>query len=178
MQRRSLFVAGGGFLCACAVNKVQAHTLYNQWVVFRQKHLVIGSHRQDSATYEVAKQIVAILNNKLPKASARVARAPTAGRIASLIGTNQMQVALLSYADAIDIAAGNGTFKPYGEIDIKALFLAKQYVLIGRADIPEKHSWLIAHALNGSELASVDDIVPPVPWHQGTIQYRAGQPLK
>ena len=177
MQRRSIIYAGCGLLCACIVTGVQAHTLYNQWVVFRKKHLVIGSHREDLVTYQLARKIVAILNEKLPKASARVARAPTSGRIASLIGTAQMDVAMLSHQEAVDMAAGKGTFKPYGEIDIKALFLAQHYVLVGRADIPDKHSWLIAHALDGSELITSDSVEPPVPWHHGTRLYHSGKPL-
>ena len=177
MQRRRIVLTGCGLISACIANGIQAHTLYNQWVVYRQKHLVIGSHRQDPSTYQLAKQIVAVLNDTLPKASARVARAPTAGRIASLMGTAQMQVALLSHTDAIDMAAGIGTFKPYGKINIKSLFLAQQHVLVGRADVPDKHSWLIAHALYGSKLPGLVNTDAPVPWHQGARDYHAGQPL-
>ena len=128
-------------------------------------------------TYDLARKIVTELNDKLPAASARVARAPTPGRIASLIGTAQLDVALISHQEAVDMSNGIGTFQPYGKIDIKTLFLTQNYALIGRAEIPDRHGWLIAHALDGSELKITDKADPPVPWHRGVINFHSGNPL-
>ncbi len=171
MRRRDILYACCGLGCTIITRDVWAHTLYNQWIVYRQKHLIIGCHKQDLATYKLAKQIVTLLNQNLPKASARVARAPTSGRIASLIGTAQLDVALLSHREAIDMADGSGMFKPYGKTDIRTLFLTQDYVLVGRAEMPDKHSWLIAHALDGSELKFQDKVDPPVPWHRGVMHF-------
>ena len=43
-----------------------AHTPYGQWVVYRKKHLLIGAHRADPATYELAKKLAAVLAHSLP----------------------------------------------------------------------------------------------------------------
>ncbi|MGI9384275.1 MAG: hypothetical protein ACR2PO_14075, partial [Methyloligellaceae bacterium] len=107
MNRRRLIravtlAAGGVLLCG--------HTPYGQWVVYRKKHLLIGCHRADQQTYDLAKQLVAILEDRLPKASARVARAPNAGRLASLLGTDQMDVAVLAWADATAMLKGQAEF--------------------------------------------------------------------
>ena len=65
-----------------------AHTLYPQWVAYRRKHLLIGCHRKDNRTYELAQQLVGDINHALPKAKARPARTPHPERLASLIGTD------------------------------------------------------------------------------------------
>lgn len=181
MLRRNFVRNGIGLLAACVwtFNGVQAHTPFKQWVVYRRKHLLIGCHKQDMETYALAKQMIRVLETRLPAAKARVARAPNPGRLASLLGTDQLDVALLSYEDAIMMAAGKGSFKPYGEIELKVLFLHSKYVLVGRADIPAKHAWLIAHAFDKSEIENniLDDEVPPLSWHNGTKLYLSGRPI-
>ena len=72
MNRRRLIRTGGA---AAAAFWLSGHTPYGQWVVYRKKHLLIGCHRADPQTYELAKQLVAILEDRLPKARARIARA-------------------------------------------------------------------------------------------------------
>lgn len=158
---------------------MQAHTPFNQWVVYRRKHLLIGCHKEDMETYALAKRIVEILATSLPAAKARVARAPTAGRLASLLGTDQLDVALLDYKDAALMAAGKGTFEPYGKIDLKTILLHPQYALVGRAEIPAKHAWLIAHALReiGLDHKTLENTLPPLAWHNGANLYLSGEPF-
>ncbi|MEL7174652.1 MAG: hypothetical protein AAFN05_17015, partial [Pseudomonadota bacterium] len=81
LKTRRRFLAAA--LWAVAGNAA-AHTPYGQWVVYRQKHLLIGAHRGDARTYEQAKAVVAALEVELPAAAARVARGPHPQRIASL----------------------------------------------------------------------------------------------
>ena len=177
MRRRILLYISGGMVCAWAFNRARAHTLFNQWVVYRQKHLLIGSHRKDLYTYQLANEVATILDDSLPAAKARVARAPTAGRIASLMGTAQMDVAIIHENQAKLMAQGLEDFKPYGKIDLKTLFCFNQYALIGRAEIPEKHAWLITHALSASTARQMDEMKPPLPWHKGTLLYLSGESL-
>ena len=177
MRRRILLYISGGMVCAWAFNRARAHTLFNQWVVYRQKHLLIGSHRKDLYTYQLANEVVTILDDSLPAAKARVARAPTPGRIASLLGTAQMDVAIVEDKQAKLMAGGLGDFKPYGKIDLTTLFCFKNYALVGRADIPEKHAWLITHALTASTVNKLDQMKPPLPWHKGTLLYLSGETL-
>jgi hypothetical protein len=52
MNRRQ--AAGRLVAAAALVMLLGGHTPYGQWVVYRKKHLVIGCHREDPATYELA----------------------------------------------------------------------------------------------------------------------------
>lgn len=181
MLRRTFVRAGSGLIFGCAWSGkfAQAHTPFNQWVVYRRKHLLIGCHKEDLRTYALARQIVAVLESRLPTAKARIARAPTTGRLASLLGTDQLDVALLSHETAVRMAAGEGSFKPYGKIGLASLFLHPEYVLVGRTEIPAKHAWLIAHALDGSGLEQMprSDKPPPLGWHKGANLFFNGEPL-
>jgi len=174
VNRRDLVAGCCTLFAAGWLPTLSAHTLYNQWQVYRKKHLLIGSHRED----DLAKQIAAILDENLPKSRARVARAPTAGRIASLMATAQMDVAVVNSGQADDLAKGNGIFKPYGRIDLKTVFVISEYALIARAEMPNRHSWLIAHALANSSFDTSYSIDPPLPWHPGAADFYKGQPLE
>ncbi len=157
---------------------LSAHTPYGQWVVYRKKHLLIGCHRADPVTYDLAKRVIARFENSLPAAKSRVARAPNAGRLASLLSTAQMDVAILSAVDAVAMGRGSGSFEAYGAVELRILMPVDSRVMIARADFPQKHAWLLSRALAGS------DLVPAlegsrdlgIPWHPGSLAYLQGQP--
>jgi len=165
-------------LLAAGATIAGGHTPYGQWVVYRKKHLLIGCHRADPVTYDLAKRVVAVLAEHLPAAKSRVARAPDAGRLASLLGTAQMEVATLSNADVAAMLSGAGRFKAYGAIPLRILTPVDDRLLVARADFPARHAWLVASALAGSELASAsqrsDDT--SIPWHPGSVAFLNGQP--
>ncbi len=73
-RRRALWLSVG----AAMVLLLGGHTPYGQWVVYRKKHLLIGCHKADPETYDLAKRVVALLDAHLPAAKSRVARAPNA----------------------------------------------------------------------------------------------------
>jgi len=159
--------------------RARAHTPYRQWQVYRRKHLLIGCHKEDMAGYALAKEAVAILDEHLPAARARVARGPTPGRLASLLGTEQMDVALLGEADAAAMVEGRGRFAPYGAIELRTLLVAPGRVLVARADFPERHAWLVSDALDGWPAGVVPDApaLPVLPWHPGAERRRQGRPV-
>ena len=165
-------------LLAAGVILTGGHTPYGQWVVYRKKHLLIGCHRADPVTYDLAKRVVAVLAEHLPAAKSRVARAPDAARLASLLGTAQMEVATLSHADAAAMLSGTGRFKPYGAIPLRILTPVDSRLLVARAEFPARHAWLVADALAGSELAPAsqrpDDT--SIPWHPGSLAFFDGRP--
>jgi hypothetical protein len=165
-------------LAGALVTLLGAHTPYGQWVVYRRKHLLVGCHRGDPRTYELAAQVVRLLDEHLPGASARVARAPNAGRIASLIGTDQMEVAVLDRAEAAAMAEGKGGFAPYGRIGLRFLAPAGDRLLLAAADLPSRHAWLVTGALLGTDLAplwvSWEDAL--LPWHPGSLAFLEGRP--
>ena len=85
------------------------HTPYRQWKLYRQTHLLIFTTRDDPGSDELGERIAACLSTALPDSRARVARAPHAPRIASLITSSQADVAVLFQHDDIVAARGQVT---------------------------------------------------------------------
>lgn len=187
MRRRRLLHGCLGF---CALSpaltslSALAHTPYSQWQVYRKKHLLIGCHREDLQTWDLAKQMVETLQSHLPAAKARVARAPHPQRLASLLGTEQLQFAIVDVAEATDMIAGNGRFKPYGVLPLQVLWQTGKYLLLVRSDVPTRHGWLVAEALDDVEFAltaqktsNVERALPSeFSWHTGATLYLSGEP--
>lgn len=173
-RRRVLRLLAG----TAAAPLLSGHTPYGQWVVYRKKHLLIGCHKADPETYALAKRAVALLATHLPAAKSRVARAPDAGRLASLLGTAQMQVAILSRSDAEGMRQGTGRFTAYGAIALQLLTPVAGRLLVARADFPERHAWLVTGALVGSDLAPARARPgdPAIPWHPGSLAFVEGRP--
>jgi hypothetical protein len=166
------------FLLAAGSTFLGGHTPYGQWVVYRRKHLLIGCHREDAETYRLAKEVVAALQTHLPSAEPRVARGPTPGRIASLIGTGQMEVAVLGWPEAVGMANGARPFEPYGAIPLRLLAPIGSRALVARADFPERHAWLVAHGVSDGGVAALGLGLRayPVPWHAGARAFFMGMP--
>ncbi len=158
MRRRDVIA---GLAAGVLAPAADAHTLFNQWVVYRQKHLLIGSHRQDPPSFELAQEIEAILAHLLPEASARAARAPHPERLASLLGTGQMSVAVLDAPALAGIMAGTGRFAPYGAVPLTFVGHRAGHWLAAHQGFPEHHAWLIAAAL--AEVSFNTDIPAPAP---------------
>lgn len=154
-----------------------SHTLYGQWVAYRRKHLLIGCHRKDLATYDLALRLVDRINHSLPAAKARAARAPHPQRLASLLGTDQMEVAVLSVADAIEMSEGRGRFAPYGRLPLTRVAEFGPYLLIADADFPARHGWMLAASLDDAG-QSAEPAADVFDWHHGVSLYRAGISLE
>lgn len=172
MKRRSI-IGGLLALAGLASRAASAHTPYRQWEVYRKKHLLIGCHRQDLSTWEEAKTLVAMLDRHLPEARARVARAPRPARLASLMATEQLDVAVLAPDTASAMAAGAKAFSAYGPVPLTLLGALPRHVLVARADFPAGHGWLVAEALDG-RLAPAGHRVLPV--HAGAGAFQTGKP--
>ena len=176
IRRRRLLGVG---LAAAAGLLLGGHTPYKQWVVYRRKHLLIGCHKADPRTYDLAKQTEALLAEHLPAAQARVARAPDAGRLASLLSTGQMDVAVLGAADAVAMAKGIGAFAPYGQTALRVLIPLDDRILIAQAGFPSRYAWLLTGALAGTALTTAAPDVAVdhgVPWHPGSVDFLQGRP--
>lgn len=151
---------------------VLAHTPYGQWVVYRQKHLLIGAHRGDTRTYDLARALVAGLERELPEARARVARGPRPQRIASLIATGQLFLAVLSAEEADRMAKGTAPFDGYRPTPVHALAdLGGGYLLYAAPDFPEDHARLVAEAVDHAGLGSRPLADQPSPIHSGAASY-------
>jgi len=160
-------------LAAVAAFALGGHTPYGQWMVYRQKHLLIGCHKADLDGYAAAKAIVAHLAEHLPAARARVARAPAPSRLASLMATEQLDVALLDERNIRAMRRGDGVFAAYGSIDLTSLARIDRWLLVSRRDFPIRHGWLLAAGLDDFARASAPEDIPV---HTGAAAYYAGLP--
>ncbi|MEM1361409.1 MAG: hypothetical protein AAGF94_06780 [Pseudomonadota bacterium] len=170
MKRRTLIGAVLGLTAAPTL--AASHSLYGQWVAYRQKHLLIGCYRGDDVGFELAKSLQVALDVELPEASARVARAPFPGRLARLLGTDQIPTAVLLPEIALGIAAGEGEFAPYGAVPLNVVAQVNDHLLVSRADFPEHHGALVFAALESSGMVRLPDanlaglaVHPGVPTH-------------
>ncbi len=173
-SRRRVLV--GIALAAASAATAGAHTPYGQWVVYRQKHLLIGAHRGDGRTYELAQAVVTALEAELPEARARVARGPRPQRIASLIGTGQMLTAVLSQSEAESMAEARPPFDGYRPTPLRVLAaLGGGYILVASPDLPADHAWLVTQALGHAQLGHAPE-GESLPIHPGAAAFWNGAP--
>ena len=121
-------------------------------------------------TYELAKALVSEFENSLPEAAARVARAPNAQRLASLLGTDQLELAVLERKEAFAMVMGEGRFAPYGAVPLTVLSeLSDDRLLIAHQTFPVNHASLVAKTLAASALAREDGVAAPLDWHPAVL---------
>jgi len=160
----------------------RAHTPYRQWKVYRQRYLLILSSRDDPPSDELAERFAATLRETLPESRAQVARAPHVERIASLISTRQMDVAVLQEATARALFKGDAPFVDYGPVPLRVLAQSAEYQFVCREDFQNRHAYLVTEALTrslpGVKTATVADPSNGVPLHAGTLAFLRGEPLE
>ena len=152
------------------------HTPFQQWTVYRQRHLLILTDRSDPPSYPLGKRVAAVLATHLPLSRARVTRAPHTERIASLISSKQLDVALMSPSDAAALAAGLPPFKAYGPVALRTLLTVGGYLLVCREDFPDRHAYAVTRTLDLHreelpEVAAPDSRAPAIPVHAGALAY-------
>jgi TRAP-type uncharacterized transport system substrate-binding protein len=179
MRRRSFLRLG---LVSSAWLATGAHTPYRQWQVYRQRHLLIGTSRSDAPTYPLGQKIAEVLASHLPESSARVTRGPDPWRLASLLTTGQLEVALLSSADVTALRHGRAPFDAFGPTELNALFAFGDYYLVCRPDFPTHHAYQVAQTLSeNAELIdgarAIDVTASPVAIHPGARAYALGEPM-
>jgi len=147
------------------------HTPYKQWKVYRRKHLLIGANKADPPTYPLGQKIAALLADELPESRARVARAPHAWRLASLLTSDQIQLILLDSRDIHGLSTGKSGFEAFGPTDLRVLYHFGDYWLVSRPDFPDHHAALVAQTLkeHGMAIAKRQGLPPneaPAPIHR------------
>jgi hypothetical protein len=170
---RLVFIGGVALLAS-------GHAPYGQWGVYRKRFLLILTTRDDPTSHELGTRIAALLAEHLPESGARVSRAPHKERIASLISSKQMDVAVMRRNDAANLRTGASPFSHYGPVPLHAIVAIGDYQLVCRDDFPARHAWLIAEALSKDQeliRPSGDASDARVPLHPGTQAYFSGHPL-
>lgn len=186
-HRRSVRSRRSALLCIAALAAVtvaSGHTPYRQWKVYRQRRLLILTSR-GNGSFELGKHVARLLANELPLSQAQASRARDALRIASLITTGQMDVALMTRTDAARLLRREPPFEAYQPVALRALVGLDGFLLVCRDDFPDHHAYLVAQALSVErELLPValapapgtlDEPDPVVPTHPGARAYFDGE---
>lgn len=178
-MRRRAFIRAGLVLGTWFL--ATGHTPYRQWAVYRRTHLLILTDKSQPGTFELGQRVADLLAEYLPESRARVTRAPYRERVASLLGSGQLDVALLDATVAEALFRGDPPFADYGAIPLRTLALGDGFTLVARADFPEHHAYRLAAALAdyGDRLPmrlSADEELS-IPAHPGVVAYLVGRPL-
>ena len=160
---------------------LSAHSPWGQYQVYRQKHLLIMSTIQDEPTYPFSKKLVAVINEVLPHASARPARAKHFERLHSLFSTKQMKVMLLSRINAQAARRGDGPFEAFGPLEYRVLYQFGELQLLGQVDFPDQFAWLVTNAIMRAQIkidADSPDVVRQLTnLHPGTLIALSNEPM-
>ncbi len=177
--KSALILAGLGF--------GSGHTPYRQWQAYRKLHLLILTSRTDEPSFALGERVAEILATYLPSSKAEVSRAPHTERIASLISTKQMEVAIMERGDAAALLEGREPFADFDPVPLRTIIGLGDHLLICRDDFPVRHAYLVAETLgNNRDLLPVpmspgeDGPLDPdatVPTHPGALAFFEGRPL-
>ena len=158
------------------------HSPWGGYQAYRQQHLLIMSTREDAPTYPFSKILVEIINQELPEASARPARARTFKRVQSLFSTGQMPLVLLSKKNARALINGTGPFRKFGKSKGFVIYNFEDLILLAEPNFPNRHAWQLTKvfmdpvsesikAKSPLKMRQVTDI------HQGTLMALNGESI-
>ena len=163
------------------------HAPYGQWGIYRRRYLLILTSRADPPSFELGKRVAEVLADRLPSSKAQVSRAPNKERIASLISSHQMDVALMRRDDAAALRQGRPPFAGHGPVKLFTIVGIGEFLLTCRDDFAPRHAWLIAEAFDKSRdvlpellLPRASTSEPPdsrIPLHPGSLGYFTGAPM-
>ena len=137
-----------------------AHSPWGQYQVYRQKHLLILSTKEDAPTYPFSKRLTTIINRIEPTASARPARAKDLRRIHALLKTNQMQFAVLSKQNAVHLRQGTAAFKDKEPLAMAVIYTFGELEFLVQPEFPDQLVSIVTHAVLSS-LDHFPDADPP-----------------
>jgi hypothetical protein len=149
MQRRS-FLSLGALASSAVLLPMQfamAHTPYRFWDVFRKRNMQILTSHDDYIGDETGDVWVATLREKLPLSRAMVSRTQYMTRMASLLKTDQVKIAVLSYQHAQQMSTGEPPFEEYAPLKLDILVDNGKYLLVTLPNLPLYHGYLVTTAL-------------------------------
>lgn len=164
---------------------LSAHSPYRQWVVYRQRFLLIHTHREDPAGDQFGEDLARVLLKVLPESRAQVVRGPTLLRIASLLSTQQADVAVLTREQSAAMASQSEPFHEIPPTALRVIVENDRHQFVCRDDFPARHAYLLAHALS-EEAGHLKIAVPvgdearggarqSVPTHPGALAFARGE---
>jgi len=163
-----------------AASGVMGHSPYRQWQVYRKSRLIIVTTADDQTSHALGEAIAALLARHVPQQPALASRAADARDAVKLLSSAQLELAVLTAADARDACDGRGRFAGEGALALRALAVFSPYLLVCRDDFPGPKAQLIASALahhwrGGDALpAPTHDVAPSIPLHADVVPPRPG----
>ena len=152
------------FLCAMSAALLsvtaKAHSPWGQYAVYRQKHLLVLSTRDDLKSYGYSKLLVEVINKEAPEAKARPARAVNLERAYNLLRTDQFQFALLSSGNIESMRTAIGPFEDRPPVDLKTIYQFDELEFVVRAEFPSELVGIITDAVL-SNIATLPGALPP-----------------
>jgi hypothetical protein len=186
MTRRAFVVL------ALAAGASWGHSPYRQWQVYRQRHLVVVTSREDPEAFSLAESVAAFLAARLPDSRATAARARDALEVVRLLASRQLEVALLGVQELRQARSGGGGFAAEDIQLLRGLATVGSYVLVCREDFPDERAYRLAEVLasgtgslgvgaaaaGGLEARLAVDPGPsaPLPIHPGARDYYRSRP--
>jgi TRAP-type uncharacterized transport system substrate-binding protein len=126
----------------------------------------------------LAKILVEGLAVELPESHARMTRASDVVRIASLLATGQLEVAIISREAATAMFAGSGDFKAVGPVPLRALAKLDRHLLVTVESFKASHAYLLTAAVDHLRPSLQSSAGPtqsqPIPDHPGALRYHLG----
>jgi hypothetical protein len=159
-----------------------AHTPYRFWDVFRKRNMQIMTSHADYTGDDIGDAWVAVLRENLPLSRAMVSRTHDMPRIASLLKTDQVKNAVLSYQHARLMFTGEPPFEEFAPLQMEILVDNGKYLLVTRPDLPLYHGYLVTTAL--MEAANKLQLINPgngrfgMAVHAGAQAYYRGEKLE
>lgn len=140
------------------------------------------STRVDLPTYEYSLLLIDVINEVIPEASARPARAKNWERVHSLFKTKQIQLVLLSMENAEALVTGSGPFSGTSPVEARSLYRFENLVLLAQPDFPTEHAWLLTDAIMQKRvtLPGAEDISLSLELenlHEGSRSALQGRPI-
>ena len=152
------------FLCMLpallAAPMAAAHSPWGQYAVYRQKHLLVLSTRDDADSYGYSKRLVDAINDAAPEASARPARAVNLERAYNLLRTDQFQFALLSASNIEAMRTATGVFAGKPAVDLKTIYRFGHLEFVVVADFPDNLVAIVTDAVL-SQAEALPGALPP-----------------
>jgi len=132
----------GGAACG-----VMGHSPYRQWQAYRKSRFIIVTSAAEPASYSLGEAVATLLARHLPESRALAARAADALEIVKLLGSDQLDLAILTVDDARDASDGRGRFASQGALRLRTLSALGPYVLVSRGDFPDAKAQAITRTL-------------------------------
>jgi hypothetical protein len=169
-------------LAAALVPALMAHTPYAQWTIYRRRNLFVVASRADEEAVRLARAVAEGLAAELPDSHARFTRASDAVRVASLLKSGQLDVAVIGRGEAGPMQAGAGAYAAVGAVPLRLLAQLGDHLLVTVEGFKDRHAFLLAQVLDELQgdlplpgLAAPQDVA--VPYHPGALDYRRGEPF-